>query len=396
MYRAYLEVLARHRGVVAFGFLATFFTNFGQTYFFGFYGAHFREAFDLSNAGFGTIYSGVTLCSALAIIAVGHVIDKVRVAPYAVLLCLLLALGCVLISTATLLPVFILGLWLVRFLSHGVMGHMSSTVVTRYVENGRGRGLSLASMGYPAGEILFPMMVTGLLLIVSWREAWLLYGMVYLFVALPLFYWFSKGLLLVETPLEEGVLQDKELGDVLRDPIFWLVLVATMLMPFLLTGVFFHQQWLMEDMGLSVQLFALAFICYGISSMISGVVSGHVVDTLGAVFLLRVFLVPFIIATVIFVLFPHAISLIVFMVAAAVTSGTLVPTRGSFLADRYGVRHLGAIKSLMTSSMVFATALSPALFGVIIDQFNDATIVFHLSWVSALVFLAVLQVLRGK
>ena len=36
-------------------------------------------------------------------------------------------------------------------------------------------------------------------------------------------------------------------------------------------------------------------------------------------------------------------------------------------AELYGVRHLGAIKSLGTSLGVFGTALSPALFGWILD-----------------------------
>ena len=40
---------------------------------------------------------------------------------------------------------------------------------------------------------------------------------------------------------------------------------------------------------------------------------------------------------------------------------------GTALWAEYGVRHLGAIKSLSSSLAVFGTALSPALFGWLLD-----------------------------
>ena len=38
-----------------------------------------------------------------------------------------------------------------------------------------------------------------------------------------------------------------------------------------------------------------------------------------------------------------------------------------FYAEMYGTLHLGAIKSLTTATMVFATAIAPVLMGVLID-----------------------------
>ena len=36
-------------------------------------------------------------------------------------------------------------------------------------------------------------------------------------------------------------------------------------------------------------------------------------------------------------------------------------------AELYGVRHIGAIKSLVSATMVFASALGPPFMGVLID-----------------------------
>jgi hypothetical protein len=38
-----------------------------------------------------------------------------------------------------------------------------------------------------------------------------------------------------------------------------------------------------------------------------------------------------------------------------------------FWAEVYGVKHLGAIKAVATALMIFASALSPALYGVLFD-----------------------------
>jgi hypothetical protein len=40
----------------------------------------------------------------------------------------------------------------------------------------------------------------------------------------------------------------------------------------------------------------------------------------------------------------------------------------SFWAEIYGVNHLGSIKALTGSFMVFSTALATAVFGVLIDS----------------------------
>lgn len=54
--------------MLAFGFLLTLFSSFGQTFFISLSGGHIREEFGLSNASFGLLYSAATLGSATALI----------------------------------------------------------------------------------------------------------------------------------------------------------------------------------------------------------------------------------------------------------------------------------------------------------------------------------------
>jgi len=48
--------------------------------------------------------------------------------------------------------------------------------------------------------------------------------------------------------------------------------------------------------------------------------------------------------------------------------GTRSPVVGSLWAGVYGPGKLGSIRSLMTSLMMISTAVSPVLFGVLIDR----------------------------
>ncbi|MCH2546438.1 MAG: MFS transporter [Alphaproteobacteria bacterium] len=398
MIASYLTIIRRYPVVIAFGFLATFFSNFGQTYFIGLYGEYFQTAFELSNVEFGGIYSAITLASAVALLALGHVVDKVRLRPYVAYVCLALAAGCMCIAFATSLPMFIVGLWLVRFHGQGVITHMASTVTAREIEVGRGKSLSLTALGQPLGEVVLPLLFTFVLVALHWQDAWLAFGIMYICCALPLMLWLtpSKALELPDA-LEVATQAQTKLRHLLRDPALWLLLVANMLMPFLITGITFHQKWVMEDLGFTLQLYAISLMVFGVGHAVAGLLAGDVVDRLGAVKVLRWFLLPFMVASLLLAMIGHPVMLPIFMLATALSAGCTHSARGSYLAERYGVKQLGAIKSLFSSAMVFSTALAPVIFGMLIDGFQSATILFHLYWISAAMVLVSLRFLpSGK
>jgi MFS family permease len=396
MIRAYLSILRAYPAVIAFGFLATFFSNVGQTYFIGLYSEFFQQSFGLSNTGFGSIYSAVTLASAGALLLLGHVIDKVRLRVYVAYACLALALGCMLMAHAAGLGLFVLGLWLVRFHGQGVMIHMSSTVTAREIDIGRGRGLSLTVLGQPLGEVVLPVLFASVMVMMDWRTAWQIYGWVYVLAALPLMVWLAPvASIELHDELHASPKEQMKLRHVLRDSSLWLLMLANMLMPFLITGIMFHQKWLMENLGFSAELYAYSLTAFGVGHAVAGLLAGGVVDRIGAVQVLRWFLVPFIGASLLLVTITEPYILPVFMLATALTAGCTHSARGSYLAERYGTGQLGAIKSFFASSMVFSTALSPALFGVIMDYTNNAKVIFHICWICALLTLLLLRFLQS-
>ena len=63
------------------------------------------------------------------------------------------------------------------------------------------------------------------------------------------------------------------------------------------------------------------------------------------------------------------------MAFLGITTGFWLPFTGSLWAELYGVKNLGAVRALMHACMVFASALSPVMLGIIIDyNFGTFTI----------------------
>ena len=62
--------------VILFGFIFTFFSSFGQSFFLGLFNSSIRDALSITHGQFGTIYASATLLSSLVIIWVGNQIDK--------------------------------------------------------------------------------------------------------------------------------------------------------------------------------------------------------------------------------------------------------------------------------------------------------------------------------
>jgi hypothetical protein len=63
----------------------------------------------------------------------------------------------------------------------------------------------------------------------------------------------------------------------------------------------------------------------------------------------------------------HPAAVLVWFGLSGATSGMHRSVVSAFWAEVYGVRHLGAIRALVSSVSVVGTAISPVLFGWMID-----------------------------
>ena len=154
---------------------------------------------------------------------------------------------------------------------------------------------------------------------------------------------------------------------VLRDPVFYGLLPATLGPPFISTGIFFHQVHLMDDKGWDISIFPAVFPFFAASTVIISLVSGWAIDRWNSIVLLPLFLLPMGLGTLLLALAGSSAVAGVFMVLLGVTIGAGQTMSGAIWPELYGTTHLGAIRAMMMAVMVFGTALAPGLVGWLVD-----------------------------
>lgn len=349
--------------LLAFGFAFAFFSSFGQTSFISVFGGAFRDAFDLSNGEWGSLYFIATLSSGLLITKVGGLIDAIPLRRYAMAVVVGLAVATATTAVTPNAVMIVLAIFLLRFFGQGLMIHVAITAMAREFTAARGRAVSIAVMGAPAGEAVFPALGAAAMAFFGWRGGWVAASLVCLLVVLPL-----APILLGRHGRDVAVASAPfgALRFLLQREIL-LALPGFMAGGFVATAIAFHQVLIAHSKGWSPAFFAGSFAVFGAVSITSALGSGWLVDRIGARRVARFYLLPMALGCFALALSDARPVLFVYMACLGLTNGAYATVVTSLLAENYGVERLGSIRATAAAVMVVSTALSPMLFGVLVD-----------------------------
>ncbi|MFO7728288.1 MAG: MFS transporter, partial [Desulfonatronovibrio sp.] len=367
-----IPLFIRNNPKLAFySFVAVFASGFGQTFFVSVMGGEIRTTFDLSHTAYGTIYSLATVSSALLLFRLGGLADAWSLPRITVLAVSALAAGCLLIGLAPGVFVLGVGFLLIRFGGQGYISHLGITTAARYFSVHQGKAVAFAASGFPVAEAILPATAVFILGMAGWRWSWVAGSGALLILILPLLVFLSG-----RTPAPA---KDKNLsppkdsainytrGQVLKDPGFYMVLPAAVATPFTVTAIMFHQVAIADLQDWSLQLVASAFSAYAAGHLGSLFFAGLAVDRFGAERTLPLSLFPMITGMLILAWISSAWVALVYLGLVGVTQGFASTAAGAVWAERYGVTHLGAIRSMAQATMVVATSIAPVLVGFLLD-----------------------------
>ena len=368
-------VLRINPRLALFALAATAASGFGQTFFVSFFGGEIRQAFDLTHTAYGSLYSGATLCSALLLLRFGGLVDTWTLSRVTALAIGILAGGCLLVGFAPGALVLAAGFVCIRFGGQGMMSHIGMTTAARYFTAHRGRAVALAAMGFPLAEAVLPAGAALLLLWVGWRAPWVVGAGLLCLLILPVLTFLSRGAPSAHEVASKDHSATPGTGrsrfnrrDVLRDPGYYLILPATLLTPFTVTALFFHQMAFAEELGWSLELLATGFSVYAACHLGALFVAGPLVDRLGAARALPLALAPIVTGLVLLATVASPLIVYAYLGLVGATQGLSATASGAIWAERYGILHLGAIRSMNQSIMVVSTAISPILLGFFLDK----------------------------
>lgn len=374
------------------GFLLTFFSFFGQTFFIGLSGAELREKFDLSEGAFGSTYMIATLASALTLPLIGRMVDHMSGRRAAQIIIPSLAAACLLLAYAPHVLLLTLALYMLRLFGQGMMIHIALTETGRWFAANRGRATSLVVPGVDTAAALVPMLFVILSAAIGWQTAWVGAALVLIFVTLPAisFLWAVP-----RTPQSDAesaapaqTARDWTLGEVVRNPAFYILLACVLAPPFIGTSIFFHQDYLIELRGYDQLAFAGSYPLMAGMTVICALICGQLVDRFSASRILPFFLLPLCLASAVISQIEQVWGVYVFMFLMGMSNGFSATLLGALWPEIFGVKHLGAIRSVIMSAMVLSTALGPGLTGALIDL--GTSLPSQLLWMSGWCLLACL------
>ena len=359
--------------VIIFGFIFTFFSSFGQSYFLGLFNLSIRETLSISHGEFGTIYASATLLSSLLLIWVGKKIDDINVFKFAIFVTILLSISCFFFSKISSVILLFFGIFLMRFSGQGLMSHTATTTVSRYFTKSRGKALSVGWFGLSSAEFILPVLIVFLLTLTTWQNIWLTISILVL-IFLPI----SSYLLVKNINLDsretsnEDEFKDENIKqwkrkEVIKDYRFYIINMNMLAMPWIATGAFVYQSFISSSKGWGQYVIAQSFMSYSVLTVITLLISGFLVDKYTSRRLLIYMNIPLLISVLVIIYFNSPISAFLFLGLIGISNGLANLLGSSIWAEIYGVKHIGSIKALTTALMVFATAFGTALFGVLID-----------------------------
>ena len=359
--------------VILFGFIFTFFSSFGQSFFLGLFNSSIRETLSISHGQFGSIYATATLCSSFILIWVGKKIDDINIFKFALFVILLLSFSSFLFSKISSITFLFLAILLMRFSGQGLMSHTATTTISRYFTKSRGKALSIGWFGLSTAEFILPVLIVYLLTIYAWQNIWITISISILILLPIVSYFLIKNLDFDsreqsdENKNEKKNIKEWRRIEVIKDYRFYIICMNMLAMPWIATGVFVYQSFITESKGWGEFVIAQSFMVYSILSVITLLIAGFLIDKFTARKLLIYMNIPLFIATIVIMVFDQSYSAFLFLGLIGISNGLANVLGSATWAEIYGVKHIGSIKALTTALMVFSTAFGTALFGFLID-----------------------------
>tara|TARA_Y100001970_G_scaffold170752_1_gene208701 strand:- start:5535 stop:6728 length:1194 start_codon:yes stop_codon:yes gene_type:complete len=358
--------------LLLYGFLIVFFASYGQTFFISLFNTEIRLYYRLSDGEFGFVYAISTLFSSFILISFAKLIDHIDLRIYSLIVTVGLLSAC--IGTAIMINnifyLFII-IFMLRFFGQGAMTHAGETTMARYFDNNRGKALSVATLGGMAGVMFLPYIAINYFKNVEMRQLWI-YASISIIIFIPFIFFALSDQINRHKKFDQALTKDHlnlklRTRDIVKDKKFYIYLPLTIAAPFISTGLMFHQIYIFSQKGWSLEMLGSGYILLGFFSILGLLIGGPLIDRFHTKKTAITVLFPLLLSVIILLYFDSVFFLIIYMSLYGLNMGISTPFIGSLWAEIYGVKSLGTVKALLHAGSVFASALSPLVFGYLID-----------------------------
>ena len=367
---SYLDLVRDNPRALAFGFMHATAATIGQTFVIALFLPDVKRDIGLSDAAVAGFFTVATLASAAALSWIGRWIDRFDLLRYSLASAAVLSAGCVLAAFAGTAPLFLLALFLLRLGGNGLLNHIALTATARHFTAGRGKALSLVASGFSVGEAALGVAVVFLLGAWGRRATLVAVGILALVLAVAAVA-LVGGDSSMRRPEHRAVTLDGVNPPPLRARhargVLLLLTPLYLATPLIVTAFVFHQGVLAAAKGFTLEWFAVSFVAFAVSRVISGLAVGPAIDRYGSTLLFVLHLAPFCAGLAVLAAGSGAWIVPAYWVLTGITGGFAATLQVAVLAEYVQPSRLGRARSAFGSLMIVAAATGPALYGGLIE-----------------------------
>ncbi|MBS56309.1 MAG: hypothetical protein CMP16_00365 [Rickettsiales bacterium] len=368
--------------LLLYGFLIIFFASYGQTFFISLFNIEIRNQYNLTDGQFGLVYAIATTLSSLLLVVFAKLIDHIDLRLYSFIVSAGIFLACLgmFFFIKNILFLFLI-IFALRFFGQGAMSHAGETTMARYFGKNRGKAISIATLGGMSGVMFLPIIVINLMNTYTINQVWLMASITIVFFIPLLFITLnnqsSRHINFKKKIVSDPLNKKWRTRDVLKNTKFYTYLPLSITPSFISTGLMFHQIFIFNQKGWSMEMLGNGYLLVGLFSIIGLLIGGPIIDKFDTRKTVLTALFPLFVCVMILLFFDNYLFFIIYMIFYGLNFGITIPFIGALWAEIYGVESLGSVKALLHAGGVLASALSPLIFGYLIDWgFGIFTIVF--------------------
>jgi MFS family permease len=396
----YFRLFYSNKKLLFVAILLTFFAGFGKTFLFSLFIPDMIKEFNLTTTGFALIYSIATITSGILVFNLGKLIDRTKIVNYALIVAIGLVVSCSLLSFSYNLVFLFVAVLGMRLTGQGLMNHTSTTIITQRFKRCRGKALSLAIIGTPLGEAILPLIVAWGVHHYGWRPALLSSSMVMAIILIPSIFFLLKQKKKVYEKFPGTKPRVKvqhthkkwTIKKLIKDPRFYIVASPVFLLSFLVTTLMFFLVPIAQSKNCTPEQIAFAFPFFATGNIIFTFYTGYLLDKLNGPKIFPYFLWPFALSLIVLLYGNHPYILYGAMFLAGASVGAGVTLESCMIAEIYGLKSLGNLKSVFTSVNILSTAVGPLITGILLD----AGFTFHSIFSVLILFIGLSSLMSFK
>lgn len=284
---------------------------------------------------------------------------------------------------------------LIRFFGQGSLTLVSRIMIGKWFNHRRGLATALSNIAVAYSFGVAPAVLNSILLNTSWQKTYLILAAA-VGVGMTLFGWIffrdnpeDCGLVMDGRSDEDWVqkvskrvpqtVKNFTRKEAINNFSFWTFALVASWQALLMTAVTFHITSIGEEMQLNREQAYSVFPIIGLVSMFSVITAGWLSDHIRLKWLLQATVISQLFAALGLYDFSAPLGKIIFIGGYAISGGLFGLLLTVTWPRYFGREHLGAISGLVTSMLVFASAIGPIMFSFLRDISESYRLVIILS-----------------